>query len=323
MKTRFQRLEKMVHWRMCGKRRRKVHHPMAPIPPLSGEEMLMFMQYAPANIFFKDTECRYLFVSDGRTFFPCGEGRKEDVLGKNDLEIWHNEEQARFYYEQDQKVLAAGKGTSYITEVPREDGTAYYQIKKNPVVLEGKIIGIVGLIDDITERVRLEKQMEELSFRDTLTGLYNRTYLEARVKPALKRARLPITVVMADCNYLKKTNDTYGHEYGDLLLKRIARIIRSALPAGCTALRLGGDEFLILCEGCDAQQAEALVENIQSRFAKESDDRIPLSAAFGAHTTWTGEFLFAEAYRCADRAMYENKRKIQAAPPAQPPTQEE
>ena len=317
MKTRFQRLEKMVHWRMCGKRRRKVHHPMAPIPPLSGEEMLMFMQYAPANIFFKDTECRYLFVSDGRTFFPCGEGRKEDVLGKNDLEIWHNEEQARFYYEQDQKVLATGKGTSYITEVPREDGTAYYQIKKNPVVLEGKIIGIVGLIDDITERVRLEKQMEELSFRDTLTGLYNRTYLEARVKPALKRARLPITVVMADCNYLKKTNDTYGHEYGDLLLKRIARIIRTALPAGCTALRLGGDEFLILCEGCDAQQAEALVENIQSRFAKESDDRIPLSAAFGAHTTGAGEFLFAEAYRCADRAMYENKRKMQAAPPTQ------
>ena len=313
----------MVHWRMCGKRRRKVHHPMAPIPPLSGEEMLMFMQYAPANIFFKDTECRYLFVSDGRTFFPCGEGRKEDVLGKNDLEIWHNQEQARFYYEQDQKVLAAGKGTSYITEVPREDGTAYYQIKKNPVVLEGKIIGIVGLIDDITERVRLEKQMEELSFRDTLTGLYNRTYLEARAKPALKRARLPITVVMADCNYLKKTNDTYGHEYGDLLLKRIARIIRTALPAGCTALRLGGDEFMILCEGCDAQQAEALVENIQSRFAKESDDRIPLSAAFGAHTTGEGEFLFAEAYRCADRAMYENKRKMQAAPPAQPPTQEE
>ena len=122
---------------------------------------------------------------------------------------------------------------------------------------------------------------------------------------------------MADCNYLKKTNDTYGHEYGDLLLKRIARIIRTALPAGCTALRLGGDEFLILCEGCDAQQAEALVENIQSRFAKESDDRIPLSAAFGAHTTGAGEFLFAEAYRCADRAMYENKRKMQAAPPAQ------
>ena len=48
------------------------------------------------------------------------------MLGKTDLEIWSSEEQARFYYEQDQKVLATGKGTSYITEVPREDGIAYY-----------------------------------------------------------------------------------------------------------------------------------------------------------------------------------------------------
>ena len=90
---------------------------------------------------------------------------------------WSSEEQARFYYEQDQKVLATGKGTSFITEVPREDGTAYYQIKKNPVVLEGKIIGIVGLISDITERVRLEKQAENWAIHDELTGLYNRCLL--------------------------------------------------------------------------------------------------------------------------------------------------
>lgn len=130
------------------------------IDALGYEEVMTFLRSTPANLFFKDTECRYLFVSDVRTFFPYGEGQEEDVLGKTDLEIWGNEEQARFYYEQDQKVLATGKGTGFITEVPREDGTAYYQIKKNPVVLEGKIIGIVGLIGDITERVRLEKQAE-------------------------------------------------------------------------------------------------------------------------------------------------------------------
>lgn len=299
---------------MCGKRRKKVHHPMAPIPPLSGEEMLMFMQCAPANIFFKDTACRYRFISNECALLK---GQQDELYGKTDLEVQTDDERGKLYYEQDRRVLATGKGCEYVTWLEQDGKRRWYQIKKNPVFLEGRLAGIVGFIDDITSRVELEKQMEELSFRDPLTGLYNRTYLEARAKPALKRARLPITVVMADCNYLKKTNDTYGHEYGDLLLKRTARIIRSALPAGCTALRLGGDEFMILCEGCDAQQAEALVENIQSRFAKESDDRIPLSAAFGAHTTWTGEFLFAEAYRCADRAMYENKRKMQAAPPAQ------
>ena len=94
------------------------------IDAIGYEEVMTFLRSTPANLFFKDTECRYLFISDVRTFFPYGEGQEEDVLGKTDLEIWSSEEQARFYYEQDQKVLATGKGTGYITEVPRKDGTA-------------------------------------------------------------------------------------------------------------------------------------------------------------------------------------------------------
>ena len=194
---------------------------MQGIDALGYEEVMTFLRSTPANLFFKDTECRYLFISDVRTFFPYGEGQEEDVLGKTDLEIWSSEEQARFYYEQDQKVLATGKGTSFITEVPRKDGTAYYQIKKNPVVLEGKIIGIVGLISDITERVRLEKQAENWAVHDDLTGLYNRNYLKVKGAEQLKEAVMPVTIIMGDCNYLKRVNDAYGHEYGDLLLKRV------------------------------------------------------------------------------------------------------
>ena len=158
------------------------------IDALGYEEVMTFLPSTPANLFFKDTECRYLFISDVRTFFPYGEGQEEDVLGKTDLEIWSSEEQARFYYEQDQKVLATGKGTSFITEVPRKDGIAYYQIKKNPVVLEGKIIGIVGLIGDITERVRLEKQAENWAVHDDLTARRRLQQVDAAHQRALARA---------------------------------------------------------------------------------------------------------------------------------------
>lgn len=82
---------------------------MQGIDALGYEEVMTFLRSTPANLFFKDTECRYLFISDVKTFFPYGEGQEKDVLGKTDLEIWGNEEQARFYYEQDQKVLATGK----------------------------------------------------------------------------------------------------------------------------------------------------------------------------------------------------------------------
>ena len=83
---------------------------MQGIDALGYEEVMTFLRSTPANLFFKDTECRYLFISDVRTFFPYGEGQEEDVLGKTDLEIWSSEEQARFYYEQDQKVLAHRQG---------------------------------------------------------------------------------------------------------------------------------------------------------------------------------------------------------------------
>lgn len=76
---------------------------MQGIDALGYEEVMTFLRSTPANLFFKDTECRYLFISDVKTFFPYGEGQEKDVLGKTDLEIWGNEEQARFYYEQDQR----------------------------------------------------------------------------------------------------------------------------------------------------------------------------------------------------------------------------
>lgn len=105
---------------------------------LGYEEVMTFLRSTPANLFFKDTECRYLFISDVRTFFPYGEGQEEDVLGKTDLEIWSSEEQARFYYEQDQKVLATGKGTSFITEVPREGWDSILSDQKEPRCAGGK-----------------------------------------------------------------------------------------------------------------------------------------------------------------------------------------
>ena len=63
---------------------------MQGIDALGYEEVMTFLRSTPANLFFKDTECRYLFISDVRTFFPYGEGQEEDVLGKTDLEIWRS-----------------------------------------------------------------------------------------------------------------------------------------------------------------------------------------------------------------------------------------
>lgn len=81
------------------------------------------------------------------------------------------------------------------------------------------------------------------------------------------------------------------------------------IPGNCEVMRIGGDEFLILGRECPRSQAEQIVEQIRSRFARESEADIPLSAAFGIHTTEEGTFSFEKAYYLADQAMYQNKKE--------------
>lgn len=152
------------------------------------------------------------------------------------------------------------------------------------------------------------KQTEELTFKDKLTGLYNRNYMESRSKKMARSSDFPISFIMADCNYLKRTNDTLGHEYGDLLLQRVANAITDSISKNCVAMRVGGDEFLILCMQCTNQEAHRIVADIREKMDKRSDEKLKLSAAFGVFTCEMDEVSFEQAYKAADQAMYQDKK---------------
>ena len=213
------------------------------------EMMKRFMHSAPVNIFFKDTECRYCFASEICNLVSVG--KNGSIVGKTDLEIQKFPEMGKMFYEDDKKILATGKGSQYISEFPMENGESlYFEIKKSAVRDEnGNIIGIVGIVDNVSERVRLEKKVEELSIIDGLTGVYNRNYLNYRIEEKKKNLTFPFTVIMSDCNYLKKVNDQFGHEYGDILLKIIAGTLKEEMPEDSPVIRMGGDEFMILGNG--------------------------------------------------------------------------
>ena len=154
----------------------------------------------------------------------------------------------------------------------------------------------------------LEKELEELSFKDKLTGLYNRNYMESRSKKYVRADDFPATLIMADCNYLKTVNDTLGHEYGDMLLRQVANALIETVPEGCVPMRIGGDEFLILCPKFTADMAENLIGKIKQCFRAKSNDFLSLDAAFGYYTAADDALSFEEALRLADQAMYEDKR---------------
>ena len=279
---------------------------------LDSEIMKHFMHSAPVNIFFKDTECKYCFVSEICDMVSAGENGS--IVGKTDLEVQKFSEIGKMYYEDDKKILATGGGSQYINEFLMEDGKSlYFEIKKNAVRNEnGNIIGIVGIVDNVTERVRLEKNVEELSIIDGLTGVYNRNYLKYRVEEKKKNLVFPFTVIMSDCNYLKEVNDQFGHEYGDILLKIVAGTLKEEIPEGSPVIRMGGDEFMILGNGITEEKASELMTNIQESLKQKSKEKIPLSLAMGSYTVQDKDFCFDEICHKADMRMYEDKKRTKA-----------
>ena len=174
---------------------------------------------------------------------------------------------------------------------------------------QGNVQAVLVTTQDVTSI----KQAEELSFSDKLTGLYNRNYMEANGDRLLQNEQLPVSLIMADCNYLKRTNDTLGHEYGDLLLQRVAQSIKEAMPEGSVAMRIGGDEFLLLCTRCPQEQAARVVDAIQQKLHCHSDDTLTLSVSFGSYTVRTAGTAFRDAYDRVDQAMYEEKKRFHQA----------
>lgn len=279
---------------------------MSDADALNISEVLGYLDAAPANIFFKDAQCRYRFAT--QLCSALNAGPEHSIIGKTDLEVQMFPELGRLYYEDDKKILATGEGSEYVSEFPLETGSLYFEVKKRPVFQGGAVVGIVGVVNDVTRRVELEEEFRELAFRDQLTGLYNRNFLEARSRSDAYGSDFPVSLIVADCNLLKQTNDSLGHEYGDLLLCRVACALKETAPKGCVPVRTGGDEFLIFCPGFTDAQARALIADIRDCLAHKSDDILAIDVAFGCYTVEDDSVPFAEAFKRADQAMYEDKR---------------
>ena len=110
----------------------------------------------------------------------------------------------------------------------------------------GETTGAVIVFRDFTEFRERQKQIEYLSFRDPLTGLYNRRYMEDAIKKMDIRKNLPLTLMVLDVNGLKLTNDAFGHVMGDKLLKTVADLLRQSCRADDVIARMA-DEFSSCC----------------------------------------------------------------------------
>lgn len=165
--------------------------------------------------------------------------------------------------------------------------------------------------------LRLAQELRAQSIQDPLTGLFNRRYLEATLDRELSQSRRsgsPLSVVAVDADHFKSFNDRFGHDAGDLVLKRLGALMSGTVRTSDIACRLGGEEFLLVLPGADTEAAVARAEELRQRVAAldleyhgQALGNITVSlgvATLPGHAT-NGE----ELLRQADSALYQAKRQ--------------
>ncbi len=126
------------------------------------------------------------------------------------------------------------------------------------------------LVAAVNARVERARYHEGQKNRDSLTGLLKHASIkEAIVLEVLRARRIgkPVSVAMLDIDHFKKVNDTYGHAAGDLVISAVALLLRQRLRQSDVAGRYGGEEFAVVLQDCDEQNAHLLLENIRQSFA--------------------------------------------------------
>jgi diguanylate cyclase (GGDEF)-like protein len=186
------------------------------------------------------------------------------------------------------------------------------------------------VISQATLIKRLRRQLAEkqghsdllrnLAMVDPLTGLYNRRFAEQRLVAEVARSERkghPLTVLTLDLNRFKEINDTYGHPAGDLVLQKFAARLNNVIRGGDLAVRLGGDEFLVLLPECTSRQLQLVLGRLGSLEVDWHGKQIPITFSAGWKQYELGERP-EEMLARADELLYARKR---AGKKMQPPAE--
>ena len=194
------------------------------------------------------------------------------------------------------------------TKLKKKDGSEIYVgISSRVLYKNNKPEFYEGIVRDITEQKKVEEQLKFLSFHDRLTGLYNRAYFEEELKRLDAERQLPLSIIMADINGLKLTNDIFGHKEGDLLLCKCARIFKKCFRMEDIISRHGGDEFVMLLPKTTEQEIIDIINRVKEECSKTDGQKIPISVSMGGSTKTVMDKDINEVLLEAEEWMYQRK----------------
>lgn len=187
---------------------------------------------------------------------------------------------------------------------------AHVEIEADILRLLGNIANQIGVALD---NARLYEETKALALHDALTGLANRRLMDIFFQRSVARARrtgVKLSLIMADIDYFKKYNDSYGHAAGDVLLAQVASIISSHIREADLVVRYGGEEFLVLLPEEGVKTATAIAERIRGSVAEETTVTISLGVAEFA-PDMTQEELIVRADSALYRAKDQGRNRVE------------
>lgn len=281
------------------------------------EEALRRNERRYRSLFEKNVAGTFVTTLDGE-LLECNESfarmfgysSREELEGREVEELYRVREDREQYLE---RLREEGHLAGVELRLQRRDGSPLWVLENSMLVerREGGEPVNMGTLVDITERKRLEAELERMAYHDSLTGLPNRRLLREQGERALAvadRQGERVGLVYVDLSGFKQINDRYGHDVGDRVLAEVGRRLRSRCREADVPARIGGDEFAVLLSGVEDGEGAVVAAR---RLAGALDEPVRASEATVGVDASVGVALypdhasdFDQLLSSGDRAMY-------------------
>ncbi|MBP2305490.1 diguanylate cyclase [Azospirillum melinis] len=272
------------------------------------------VELMPSPVWYKDSAGRYAL---------CNRAFRELFPNAADGAEWSSQDQGPPSQDFPEQSPPGTTAFSFETSVAGPDGDAreLLVVKRPLTAPDGAATGVISIATDITERRRMERELQRLATTDPLSGAHNRRHIlellerlltGLDVVPEGRQTAGMACLIMLDIDHFKRINDEMGHGAGDLAIRRVVEVIRGQMRATDQIGRIGGEEFAILLPDSSRADGVAIAERLRSGLAalaiEMSDGRsFQLTGSFGlTEVRALGDTVESVLGR-ADQALYRAK----------------
>jgi diguanylate cyclase (GGDEF)-like protein/PAS domain S-box-containing protein len=261
-------------------------------------QLRMLIDHLPVSIYFKDASGRFV-ISNTEHARLMGASSTPEIIGRR-VTDFPELPQTNEFEDEDRQILENGAPIfNQVRQIRKPVGSSvWYSSTKLPLRDDqGKVIGLIGIMQDITQQKDMETERERMlaaaidrADRDPLTGLFNHRIFHTYLKETsieCRVAKRSYGVIVMDLDNFKFFNDAYGHQAGDGVLLKVANIVRRICRTSDILARLGGDEFALILPGAGPEEVRQFIERLDQAMEgvgfrpPEYEWEVPLTLSVG------------------------------------------